>query len=284
MSFAIQSVELPNGPELHYVEQGDPSGTPVVLLHGTTDSWRSFEPVLQHLPPSVHAFALTQRGHGDSGRPAQGYGPRDFAGDVAKLMDLLGIGSAVIAGHSMGASIARRFALDHPERTLGLVLLADLGCWRRNPGVVEFWTTAVSTLADPVDAGFVRAFQESTVTQPIPPGLLDTAVRESLKVPARVWRATFEAFLQDDFSEELGRIRAPALIVWGDADGLCPRAAQEDLLGAIAGSQLIVYQDAGHAMHWEEPARFAADLVAFTRTLSDRPAPRAASPIAPATA
>lgn len=210
MRFAIESVELPGGPRLQYVEQGDRSGTPVMLLHGTSDSWRSFEPVLRHLPPSVHAFALSQRGHGDAGRPEQGYGPRDFAGDLAKLMDVLGIGSAVIAGHSMGASIAQRFALDHPERTLGLVLLSALGSWRRNRDVMELWTTAVSTLADPIHPGFVREFQESTVSRPMPQGFLDTIVRESLKMPARVWRATFEAFLEDDLrrnSEAFGRPR-----------------------------------------------------------------------------
>jgi len=275
MTPAIQSVELPGGLRLQYVEQGDRSGIPVVLLHGYTDSWRSFEPVLPHLPSSVHAFALTQRGHGDAGRPARGYRPRDFAADVANFMDRLGIGSAVIAGHSMGASIAQRFARDHPERTLGLALLGALGSWHRNPGLVELWTTAISTFEDPVDAGFVREFQESTVTQPIAPGFLDAVVRESLKVPARVWRETFAGFLQAEVPEELRGIRAPTLIVWGASDQLCPPTTQQELLRAIAGSQLIVYQGAGHAFHWEQPARLAADLVAFARTLPERRAERA---------
>ena len=92
--------------------------------------------------------------------------------------------------------------------------------------------------------------------------------------------------MQADFAEELSRIQSPTLIVWGDADPLCPRATQEELSRAIAGAQLIVYQDAGHAMHWEEPARFAADLVAFARTLSDRSetAARAVHASAPAAA
>jgi pimeloyl-ACP methyl ester carboxylesterase len=161
MTRAIQSVELPGGPKLDYVEQGKASGIPVVLLHGWTDSWHSFEPVLPHLPSDLRAFAITQRGHGDAGRPALGYGPRDFAADVAQFMDLLGIGAAVIAGHSMGSSIAERFALDHPERTLGLVLLGAFTSWRDNPGVMELWTTAISTLEDPVDPDFVRSFRRA---------------------------------------------------------------------------------------------------------------------------
>ena len=66
MGSVVHSVELPTGVTLQYVEQGDPAGIPVLLLHGATDSWRSFEPVLPHLPSSIRAFALTQRGHGDA--------------------------------------------------------------------------------------------------------------------------------------------------------------------------------------------------------------------------
>jgi non-heme chloroperoxidase len=117
----VTSVALPTGVTLPFVEQGDPAGVPVVLLHGGTDSWRSFEPVLPYLPSSIRAFALTQRGHGDASRPASGYHPRDFSADVAAFLDSQGLESAVIAGHSMGSTVALRFALDYPERTRGLV-------------------------------------------------------------------------------------------------------------------------------------------------------------------
>ena len=271
MTPAINSVELPNGVKLRYVERGDPAGVPVLLLHGVTDSWRSFERVLPHLPASVRAFAPSQRGHGDADRPATGYGPRDFAADLAAFMDALGLGSAVIVGHSMGSSIAQRFALDHPGRTLGLVLAGSFFAgWRGSPAVVELYESAVSTLTDPIDPGFVREFQESTLARPVPPAYLDAVVRESLKVPARVWRATFEGFLEDDFSAQLGRIEAPTLVVWGDRDAICPRSEQEALGAAVAGSRLVVYPGAGHALHWEEPERFAADLVAFAEGLADR--------------
>ena len=283
MTLAIRSVELPGGPVLQYVEQGDRSGTPLVLLHGYTDSWRSFELVLAHLPPELRAVAVTQRGHGDAARPADGYRPRDFAADVALLMGLLGIGSAVLVGHSMGAAVALRFALDHPERTLGVALLGALGCWQGNPAVMEL-RDAVSAFEDPVDPAFVREFQASTVNQPVPLGLVDTAVHESLKVPARVWRAVCEGFLHDDPAADLGGVRAPALIIWGDADPFCPRRAQEDLLRAIARSRLVVYQGAGHAMHWEQPARVASDLARFARSLPDptmASAPAAADAPAP---
>ncbi len=267
MTTTIKSVELPNRVKLQYVEQGDPSGVPVLLLHGYTDSWHSFEPVLPHLPESVHAFALTQRGHGDADRSAAGYRFHDFAADLAAFMDALDLGHAVIAGHSMGSSVAQRFALDYPERTLGLVLMGSFVTYRTNPVVVEFGEE-VRALEDPIDPAFAREFQESTLAQPVPQAFFETVVRESLKVPARVWRAAFEGFLEDDFSGKLGRIAAPTLIVWGDQDVFAPRSDQETLAAAIAGSRLVVYPGAGHAFHWEEPERFAADLVAFTESVA----------------
>ena len=100
----VKSLELPGRTKLEYVEQGDPSGVPVVLLHGYSDSWRSFEPVLPHLPKSLRVFSLSQRGHGNSGRPEQGYRTEDFANDVRAFMDTLGLERAIVVGHSMGGS------------------------------------------------------------------------------------------------------------------------------------------------------------------------------------
>jgi non-heme chloroperoxidase len=267
MEPVIKFVELPERVKIPYVEQGDPAGTPVLLLHGVTDSWHSFERVLPHLPESIHAFALTQRGHGDASRPAAGYLSRDFAADLAAFMDALQMGAAVIVGHSMGSTVALRFAIDYPERALGLVLAGSFATLRGNPCVLELWNSAISMLTDPVDPRFVREFQESTLAQPVPQAFLETVVRESLKVPARVWRAAFEGFLEDDFSGELNKIETPALIIWGERDGFCPRSDQEALAAAIADSRLVVYSGTGHGLHWEKPDRFAADLVAFTEDL-----------------
>ena len=264
MTPALRSIILGHGVRLQYAEQGDPGAMPVVMLHGITDSWRSFEGVLPHLPTSLHAFALSQRGHGDAARPATGYYPQDFAADLAAFMDTLKLGPAVVVGHSMGSAIAQRFALDYPARTLGLVLMGSCTTVRGNPVAVELWDSVVSTLTDPIDPSFVREFQQSTLAQPVPQTLLDTVVQESLKVPARVWRAALAALLNTDFSGEIGKITTPTLIVWGDQDAFFLRREQEALTAAITGAQLVVYPGAGHGFHWEEPARFAADLAAFT--------------------
>jgi pimeloyl-ACP methyl ester carboxylesterase len=265
----VKKVALSTGVTLEYVEQGDPSRIPVVMLHGFTDSWHSFAPVLPHLPTSMHALALTQRGHGDADRSATGYRTRDFAADVAAFLEALDLGAAIVVGHSMGSTNALRFAMDHPHRTRGLMLVGAFATYRNSPVVAELWNSGVAGLTDPIDAGFVREFQESTLAQPAAPEVVDTAVRESLKVPARVWRAALAGCLEDDFAQEMAAIVAPTLVLWGDRDALIPRSDQQALLKAIADSRLVVHEGAGHAPHWEEPARFAAQISAFVAALEN---------------
>ena len=271
MAPVVRSVELAGHVRLPYVEQGDASGVPFVILHAIADSWLSFERVLPHLPDSVHAFAVTQRGHGDASRPAASYRTGDFAADLAAFMDALRLDAAVIVGGSSGGFVARRFVIDHPERALGLVLLGSPAVLRGKPGVQEMWETTVSKLTDPVDPDFVRAFAESTVARPVPLAFLETLVQENLKVPARVWKATFQGLLEDDSFGQLDKISAPTLIVWGDRYAFLTRADQERLKAAIAGSRLVVYPGTGHAVYWEAPERVASALAAFVDEVSVRP-------------
>jgi non-heme chloroperoxidase len=266
---AARSVTLETGLKLAYVEQGGPAGIPVILLHGLTDSWRSFRRVLLHLPPSLHVFALSQRGHGDSDRPPRGYAPQDFSNDLAGFMDALDLPRAVIVGHCMGAWVAQRFALDHPDRVLGLVLAGAFVPKPGNPGLRDLWDSAVSKLNDPIDPAFVREFQVSTLAQDVPPAFLDSVIAESLKVPARVWCAALEPLLEVDFASEIETVASPTLIVWGDRDSLTSRREQEILNESIAASTLAIYSGAGHAVHWEEPSRFAWDVSGFVRKLAN---------------
>lgn len=267
-------IELRTGVTLRYAEQGDPSGIPLLLLPGLGDSWRSFQPVLEHLPDSVRAFSLTQRGHGDSTHPAQGYGFHDFAADIEAFMDILDLQAAVIAAHSASGFFAQRFAIDHPSRVLGLVFIGSPLTLRNHAGLRQAWDSTFSKLADPVDPGFVREMQTGTLANPVPQDFFETLVEEAMKVPAQVWKESFEHLLGEDLVDEVTKIEVPTLIVWGDRDDLLSRADQDELVAAIRKSQLVVYRGGGHSPHWEEPKRFAFDLTDFIRSLPAARSPR----------
>jgi non-heme chloroperoxidase len=261
--------ELPGQIRLPYVEQGEPSGVPLVLLHGFLESWRAFELLLPHLPESTHVFAVTQRGHAGATRPRYGYRPTDFAADAAAFMDTLELEAAVITGASSGGTAAQRLAIDHPQRVLGLALLGSPVTLRDKPRVRELWDSTISKMTDPVDPDFVREFVERLPTRPLPPGFLEIMVQEGLDVPAHVWRAVNEALLQEDPSGELSKISAPTLILWGDRDDLT-RGDQQTLGGAIPNSRLVVIPEAGHMAYWEQPGRVASELATFVEELGPR--------------
>lgn len=264
MPSTVDSVALSTGVTVPYVEQGAGSGVPVLLLHAYVDSWRFFELLLHHLPPSIHAYAFTQRGHGDAERPSDGYRLEDFAADVGAFMDAVGLESAVIAGQSSGGYVAQRFAIDQPGRTLGLILIGTPRDFRDKPAELS---RAVSELTDPVDPKFVREFVQSTITQPVPPACLETLIAESCKVPARVWKATLEGLLDAHVPIENGTISAPTLLLCGDRDELCPRSEQEALAAAIASAEIVTYPGTGHLVACEQPARTAADIAGFAQRL-----------------
>jgi non-heme chloroperoxidase len=263
MNTTVRQIQLPGRVRLEFAEQGSRTGTPVIALHGVTDSWRSFEPVLPHLPPGLRVMALTQRGHGRSDKPEGGYRPADFAADVAAFMDAMQIDRAVLVGHSMGSVNALRLAIDQPARVAGLVLAGAMPWFGRSPELQAYYREQIVPLVDPVPEAFARDFQQSTLARPIAAAQLDGFVAESLELPARVWRAAFAGFMDDDFSARLHEIDMPTLVVRGHHDAICPAADQQALLGRIRTARLVEYADAVHAMRWAEPQRFARDLARF---------------------
>lgn len=252
---------LPNGIELPYAEAGDADATPVVLLHAYADSWRSFEEVLTWLPPSIHAIAPSQRGHGDASKPETGYAVEDFVADLVALLDCLRIPRAVLVASSSAVFTAERLALGRPECVAGLVLIGVPWSLAERAPSLDF-VEVVRGLADPVDPGIVRAVIEGTSSERVPRDFLDAMVGESEKVPARVWQQTLTGLLAAR-PPDPGAIHTPTLVIWGDRDALIPRDDQERLRNAILGSRLLVYEGAGHVVHWEQPERVARDIAAF---------------------
>ena len=270
MTTAVSTVKINNDLSLSVASQGNDSGPALVLLPGPTDSWRSYRLVLERLPPSIPTIAVSQRGHGDSDKPATGYRVEDFASDVVPLLDALGIERAVLAGHSGSCLVARRVAIDHPERVAGLVLEASPTTLAGDKKLEEFVKTVVAGLDDPITTAFARSFVVDTSSDDIAPEVVDQYVRELLKVPARVWRETFADLLQYDDLNQLTRIASPTLLIWGDADQLVGRQMQDDLQAGIADAELVVYPGAGHVPRWDHPSRFASDTASLVKRVAGR--------------
>ncbi|MFH8258982.1 alpha/beta fold hydrolase [Streptomyces roseolus] len=265
---AVHRAVLGGGrPTLPYAETGRPgSGPPLVLVHGYADSWWTFEPMLRAMPAAMHAYAPTQRGHGDADKPAGGYLPEDFADDLVAFLDHLGIERAVLVGGSSGGVQARIVAGRRPDRVAGLVLLGTPALLADKPGTAAV-REAVRTLEDPVDREFAAAFARGLAVGRVAPGFLETVVDESLKAPARVWRETLRGLLETDLAATLTGILVPTLVVWGDRDPVLTRSDQQLILDAIPDSRFAVHEGAGHVVYWEDPERVVRELAAFSAAL-----------------
>ena len=276
-SRGVPMVALDSGLTLSFAGQGDSSAPVVLMLPGPTDSWRSYQPVLDLLPHEIRAIAVSQRGHGDSDKPDAGYAVADFAADVIPLLDTLGIERAVLTGHSGSCFVARKVALDHPERVAGLILEASPTVLHNDARSVDFIESVIANLDDPISPDFARSFVAETSSEHLTPTLVDLLVDELLKVPARVWKETFAGLIQYDDIARLPLIEAPTLLVWGDDDTVVSRDMQDHLVRLIPDSELVAYPGVGHTPRWDDPVRFTRDLVTFARradrTLAAKPLP-----------
>jgi pimeloyl-ACP methyl ester carboxylesterase/Flp pilus assembly protein TadD len=257
----FSSVLLKTGVRLRYAYQGDPNGTPVIMLHGFTDSWFSYSQILPLLDQRYRVYVLDQRGHGESDRPVGGYAMEQFAGDVIAFMDALKIKDATIVGHSMGSFVAQHVAVEAPERVNRLVLVATATTVHTND-LVRQLQRDVNALTDPSPEKFVHDFQVSTAFQPLSNEFFHTVLKESMKLPAHVWREVMTEMMSPDAGVQLKKIKTPTLVFWGDKD-FFPRSEQDSLVSALPNATLKVYKDTGHALHWERPEKFATDLQSF---------------------
>lgn len=270
-TFAANGVaiaRLPNGVSLQYRETGERSGIPLILLHGVTDSRHAWKPFTDALPSSFRAFAISQRGHGDSSKPPGGYDSATFSTDLAAFMDAVGVGSAHIVAHSMSTWIAQRFARDYPERIESLILIGGFVSLAGNAAVAQL-ADALQAMGDTIDPVFVHDFQVSTVATTLPPDFLKLVVDESLKVPAHVWRAAFDAMIAE--RPPRTRIAHPTLLIAGGKDELFDDTDRKQLAALFTGPHSIMYQALGHAPHWEEPHIVARDIARFVSGLKVRP-------------
>jgi pimeloyl-ACP methyl ester carboxylesterase len=241
----------------------DPQVAAVLLLHAWVESSACFDRLWQMVPPTLRVFAMDQRGHGDADKPADGYALVNLADDVEAFMDAVGLQSAVLLGSSSGGYVAQQVAAQVPHRVDGLVLVGAPRSLEGRPAFAE----EVDRLTDPVDPSWV---EESLTWFPryhdVPDWYIKDRIRDGLRVPAHVWMAGFAGLMAAVPPSELGT--TPTLIIWGERDELLPLQDGYLFAAAIPGSRLIVYEDTGHLVLWEQPERVATDLADFIAGLS----------------
>ena len=165
-----KSERVPGEVELAIGRAGEGSD-PVVCLHGITAQHRAFNAAARHLGPSRGLVGVDLRGRGDSDKPDAGYGLETHASDVVRVFDHLGLASAVLLGHSMGAFVALETALAYPERVRALVLLD--GGWPRIERLPEEMTPEEKQGVKAIEEGLARAFRRLDMTFESPEAYLD---------------------------------------------------------------------------------------------------------------
>jgi pimeloyl-ACP methyl ester carboxylesterase len=261
-----ETVKLDNGMKLAVVEYGDPEGKPVILLHGFTDSSRSWTQVL----PALAEFRVIipdQRGHGASKAPECCYTVTDFAYDLKLLMDEMNIGRAAIAGHSLGSMVAMEFAGAYPERVEKLVLISSTGKApvRRGDWLVD----GALSMRDPIDqkGEFISMWfsPEAAVKTAVDPNFLEHAFREGRAVRASVWRGVIGGLIEFPVARHASVISCPVLILAGEKDDLFDRSHFEALRAAFPAAQAIEFKGLGHNLIWEQPETTAPPIADFLR-------------------
>ena len=248
---ALRDVTLRNGVRLGYAERGPRLGPVMLMLHGYSDSWFSFSRVLPLCPKELRVFALDQRGHGESDRPASGYRSIIWQRTRCQFMDALNIPCATIVGHSMGSFVARRIAERAPTRVSRLVL-SGRAYTARTPAVAGTGE-AVGALTDP----WMRirpGVSEQHDLPPVPSGFLRRVIEDSRRVPSRVWKAALAG--QMEYMPSTMPLQVP-----GDRDRR--RGGWRVLVGRTArdrphAARRQLPHRARHRsrLHWEDPDRF----------------------------
>jgi lipase len=144
---------------------------PVICLHGITAQHRAFNAAARYLETSRCIVGVDLRGRGDSDKPESGYSLEAHAADVVRVLDHLGLKSAVLAGHSMGGFVALKTALMFPERVRAIVLLD--GGWPRLESTSEELTEEERQEAAALEEGLARAFKRLDMTFESPEAYLD---------------------------------------------------------------------------------------------------------------
>lgn len=273
-------VDLPEGVRAHYRDQGNPAGPALVMVHGFSASTHAWEPWVERLGQDYRIVTLDLPGHGLTRAPDD-YSPsiKAFVDHVDAVTGRLGVQRFTLIGSSMGGNTAWAYALEHPERLDGLVLVGA-GGWPpeedRDPPLV------FKLLANPVGRAVLGRLDSTPMVrdglrasfEPTPDMANEAMVAryvEMARAPGH--RDVLFAMASDRgryalaTPEKLAAIEVPTLIMHGDTDRLVPPGDAQKFADAIPNSTVIVYEKAGHLPMEQIPDKSAADLRAW---LSER--------------
>jgi pimeloyl-ACP methyl ester carboxylesterase len=265
-------VILSDGEELAYVDTGSRDAPPLVLIHGYTDSARDWAPIAPLLASRFRLIIVDLRGHGASSKPDCCYTRFDFAYDIKLLLESLSIGSAHLAGHSLGSIVAQTFAELWPESTRRLILISSSGTsfGLEEPSgsakpLAASWLAPLATLEDPIDPNSAFMHDWWKVSMSVNPEFFVRKQREdAAAIPARVWRAIADqALIGVDLRGMLPRIQAPTLLIWGGQDTLMSEAGRSALRTRITRAETRVFPSLGHDLFWEDPNVVADTMTGF---------------------
>ncbi len=262
-----KTAQLADGVTLAYIDTGNPTGPPVVLIHGYTDNARDWVPLLPYLSKRFRLILVDIRGHGKSSKPECCYTRLDFAYDIKLLLDVLSIRQVDVIGHSLGSIIAQTFAEYWPERTDRVVLISSTG--GRPPDSTappQFdYAAEIRKLKDPIDpdSPFMIAWWDSPT--PVNPDFIRRQRQDSAAIPLKVWLAVLDEALPSttaytDLQSTLPRLKAPTLLIWGSKDPIMEEPLRKTLRDALPGAQVKIFEGLGHNPFWEDP-RAVARLV-----------------------
>jgi 4,5:9,10-diseco-3-hydroxy-5,9,17-trioxoandrosta-1(10),2-diene-4-oate hydrolase len=256
-----------NGIRLHYNEAG--SGPTLICTHGGgpgANAWDNTRHCLDVLAQHFHMILLDLPGFGESAKDVKlGDTPMDFfcAKLMLGLMDQLGIQTAHHYGSSAFSPSALRFGLEYPDRT-GKIIIQSY-----SPGEGAGQTEGLKSLAtfaqNPTRENMERMVQFFTPREELrPPSFVEARFKAALTPGHLEGRAEMRSTKNSDITKDIGRLKAPVLVVWGNEDGMIPVEGALQALKLIPNSRAHVWGDrSGHFVAYEHAAEFARLVTDF---------------------
>jgi 3-oxoadipate enol-lactonase len=253
-----------NGNTVNYEISGRDDGPVVMLSHSLACSTVMWVPQLPALEAHYRVVNYDTRGHGASGAPAGAYSLDQLGDDAVALMDALGLEAVHWVGLSMGGMIGQNLALRRPERLRSLGLCDTSSRIPAEAGPV--WEERIEIVGQQGMQALLDSTLERWFTAPFLAAAEDRVapIREAiLATPVEGFIGCCQAIRRLDYTDRLGEIEKPTLIIVGEEDQGTPVAASEAIKAGIAGSKLVVLPQAAHLSNIEQAEAFTGALMEF---------------------